>query len=219
MAQYEAGVGARADASTGWWTRERTKRIGLATMLWSFAFAALVFTYNALDVGLAFEAGSFRSMAIYLPHSIAYVLMIAAVLAVGARYGYGRAGWVVVYAFCAALAVAAVGMAIDELAPVVWSVAGPLEAATGLGWFGAHLLATAVGIVLWRMPEIDRLAAALFLATVPLLVVAGVLGLTFGLMGSAALFEMSLVLGAAALGHQLWVDALTRDIEAAGPAA
>lgn len=57
-----------------------------------------------------------------------------------------------------------------------------------------------IGVVLWRAADVSRLAAALFISVLPMVGVMIAIGLPAGAM------EIPLVLGAAALGYQLWED-------------
>lgn len=201
MVQYETVASAPANVSTDWWTPTRIKWIGFVALLWNFAFATLVFTYNGM--GLDPTPGAypgFQAWVLWVPHIVAYLSMIAVLLAVTAWYGFSRLARVIIYGYCGLFAVLAVSAAITLVAPTL----DPANVVTDIAWISVHLLALVVGIVLWRTAEVSKLAAALFVSLIPMLSVTIAVAPLVGIEPTVAVMEILLALGAAALGYQLW---------------
>lgn len=201
MVQDETAASVPASVSTDWWTPTRIKWIGFVALLWNFAFATLVFTYNGMGLDPTPGAYSgFQAWVLWVPHIVAYLSMSTVLLAVTARYGFSRLARVVVYSYCGLFAVLAVGAAITLVAPTL----EPANVVTDIAWISVHLFALVVGIVLWRTAEVSKLAAALFVSVIPMMSIMVAVAALVGIDPSAGAMEIPLALGAAALGYQLW---------------
>lgn len=198
MTQYETSASVETTVAANWWTPLRIKWVGFVALLWNFAFATLVFTYNglALDPTPGAYPG-FQAWLLWAPHIVAYLSISAVLLAVENRYEFGRLARVIVSGYAGLFAVLAVGTTINTALPMAPALE-PIYTVSDITWIAVHFLATGVGIVLWRAVGVSRLGAALFVSVLPMIGVVLALDLTAGAM------EIPLVLGAAALGYQLW---------------
>lgn len=197
MVQYETAASAKTKVFTSWWTPVRIKWIGFTALLWNFALATLIFTYNGLALDPTPGAyPAFQAWLIWTPHIVGYLSISVVLLAVIARYEFGRRARLIIYGYAGLFAILAVGATINTAMPTLES----LYIVTDISWIGVHFLATGIGVVLWRAADVSRLAAALFISVLPMIGVMIAVGLTAGAM------EIPLVLGAAALGYQLWED-------------
>jgi hypothetical protein len=187
------------EAPSTWWTPERTRLTGIGGMAGGVVLTLVAVVHNALD----FQPGTPAGTVSGLFHAAAYALMLVALLAAGTRYGadYGRLGRVTAYAIGVSMGVLIpVGLLSEFVFGWEWAIGGTVA---GIVFLTMHLGASVFGVVLWRRTAVNRLAAGLFIAVVPAVIVVAGLA-TLGIFLSVAAFEAPLYLGFAALGYDLW---------------
>ena len=188
------------DVSSSWWTPRRTRLAGIAGIVGGVVLTIVAIVHNALGLEPGTPAGTISG----LFHLVTYALMLAALLAVNARYGtdYGRLGRVVAYVIGVSVAaLIPVGLLFEFVFGEDWALGGIVA---GIAFLAMHLGGSVYGIVLWRRTKVTRLAAGLFVAVVPAIIIVAVLG-GFGIVNlTPAAFEAPLYLGFAALGYDLW---------------
>ncbi|MBA2691387.1 MAG: hypothetical protein H0U65_02685 [Rubrobacter sp.] len=186
------------EASPVWWTTERMRLAGVAGIVGGVVLAAVAIVHNALDFQPGTTAGTVSGMF----HVAAYAMMLAALLAADARYraDYGRLGRITAYAIGVSMAaLIPVGLLSEFVFGWEWAIGGTVA---GIAFLIMHLGATVFGIVLWRRTAAGRLAAGLFIAVVPAIMVVAALA-ALGVFLTVAAFEAPLYLGFAALGYDV----------------
>jgi hypothetical protein len=186
---------------SSWWTPERFRAAGVAGLVSGVGLTVVAMVHNWVRVeDVTSVAGTLSGFA----HSIAYLMMLFALLGLNARYAasYGRLGRVLAYAIAAGFAALVPVFPLMSLAFGDGWVVG--EAVAGAAFIVIHLLATVYGIVLWRRTMVNRVAAALLIAVIPgIVLVISLEALGVGGRLSIMIIEGPLYLGVAVLSFSL----------------
>lgn len=213
MTQYETtDLGNETIEASSRWTTQQMKLAGVGGMVGGIGVlaAALLGSHAALSTegSLAFALWSLVTAGLF-------TLVFGVLIGVHARYSpaYGRLGRIAMSLFGLTVAGVVASMAAAAIlsqSSIVYSVLWSLGDVAFMAMFP---IATVVGLVLWRRTDVNRLAAGLLAACVPLLVGGFALVAADLIPESLAFVPIATAFGVgiAALGYDLWTNGTTTE--------